>query len=167
MSQDVATQEQFPGIKTMVQRLEIESSIETNDDGLGTDVASILESILAAGSVEDVFKAQELGTIASKDFLMRPFNLRSEDITWRRSTQGTFPFYALMRVTDLETGEQVTLNGGGITFVGIIYSLQNKGALDGDGMDLMLWEKSTQSGNSVVLVKPVVPAPKTRAASKA
>lgn len=167
--QEMVLSEQFKNMKSMIDLLKIEVSIGEQDTS--TDIASIMENILSGESEEEVFARQEIGSTATKDYLNKPFALKAEDITWKASLlKGdgfTFPFYALLRVTDIESGEELTLNGGGATFVSVLWKLQQLSAFDGfeNGRPLILVGKPTASGQTVVLLKPI--AGSKRAAARA
>jgi hypothetical protein len=135
----------------------------------------ILETMLETATEEDLFKAQEAGTVASKDFTEIPFRLQAEDVQWFASSpayveQGAFPFYALLTVTTIERGERVVVNAGGLSTIGILRKLlewendPNRPAdqkpfapyADEGGKPLQFVTRSTGAGWDVVLLKPVV-----------
>jgi hypothetical protein len=122
-------------------------------------IRQIMESILGADTEEAIFAAANQSTTATKNFLDRPFLLRGEDIQWKESAEiyrsgKGFPWYTLLKITDLQTGEALTLNGGGWTFVFCLYRLQQINAFanhEPNGMPMVLRAKPASSGYSVVL----------------
>jgi hypothetical protein len=153
-------------------------ALSTIDDGtLDTSVLDIMSRILDATDEDAIFAAANAGTKASKMFLNTPFRLPSNGITWKKSgaqyiEQGGFPWYALTRVIDLSTGEEETINGGGLSYVTTLYKLWKTGTLaryDADGgMPLILEGKPAVKG-SIVLIKPFkmpIQADKTTATDK-
>lgn len=91
-------------------------------------VLGIMEDILSAETFEEIFAAQEKGGMTSgKDFANRPFFLQGSDIQWQKSRHKAVPFYALMKVTDFASGEEIMLNCGGKTFVCVLRGLQMAG----------------------------------------
>lgn len=164
----VQASEALPAIRGLMRKLELEVQASANDP---TVQLSIMENILAATTEEEVYERQETGTVASKEFTNRPFRLRMEDITWKKSAdtyinQGAFPYYAILRVTDMETGEEVVIDTGAATVVASLVALidiDNSG--DGksgpfsrygtDGKPLQFVPKPMASGNVIILLKPV------------
>lgn len=138
-------------------------ALSTVDDGqLDTSVMDIMSRILGATDEDAIFAAANAGTIATKHFLNTPHRLPSTGITWKKTAAqyietGGFPWYALTRVIDLSTGEEKTLNGGGISYITTLYKLWKVGILakhdDDGGMPLILEGKPAARG-TVVLVKP-------------
>lgn len=150
----VAIPDAYPRIAAMMQRLSLETSVGENDD-FRYDIAEIVENILNADTDAELFERQEIGSIASKDYTGKPFYLDKSGITWKRSAlDGIFPFYALLRVTDMETGEVRVINTGGATCIAVLDSLVMRGYLD-EEKGLMFVEKATASGYSVIMVRPV------------
>lgn len=151
----------------MIQSLAIEVSLP--DEESSFDIGAIMDNILTAETEEEVFARQSLNTTATKDYTNKPFTLKGEDITWRKSAQafidqGAFPFFALFKATDTESGEEITLNGGGATFCAVLRRLQELGGFDDypDGRPLMIVGKPTLSGQEVITLRPLS-TPKTRA----
>lgn len=160
-------EKKYAHVLNMVTALAEEASVPGASD---FDVDGFMESILSGETDEEVFGAQELASLASKDYLNAPFLLKADGIKWMRSTiaQG-FPFYALLMVTDQESGEEVVVNTGGMSSVSVIYRLEELNYFNADehpdGRLLQFVGKPTSSGNMVVLIKPV--APVKRAAARA
>lgn len=134
------------------------------------DILSIMENILTAETPEELWERQRAGGISSKDYINKPFQLLSDNLTWRRSTlQGsstTFPFYAMCRVKDLESGQEKIVNGGGFSFVSVLSKLQDFGMLTED-YTYQLIEKQTSAGYNVVLIAPVATAGSAKRATRA
>jgi hypothetical protein len=143
--------QKFPTLMRMVKQLATEVQLQDRE----YNIESIMEQILSGESAEEIFQAQDLGSVASKDYIGRPFYLKTDGVTWMKSTleDGTFPFYAMIRVRDLESEDEVTLNGGGASFVSVLWKLQDIGFLD-EEKALVLESKKTSAGYEVVLVKP-------------
>ncbi len=174
MSTDVEQTREFRAVAGLMTRLA--EVVETDPmEANKADILAIMENILTAETPEELWARQEAGGTSSKDYINQPFTLRDEDITWKRSTiQGptTFPYYAMCKVTDVATGNDVMLNGGGFSFVSVLSKLQEFDLLDGVNT-FQLVEKGTSSGNTVILVKPVAvaspakPAPAAASAKRA
>ena len=152
-----ALEKKFVNLRRMVNQLSTEVDLE----GPAFDVDAFMERILSGETEEEVFEAQELGSIATQDYLGKPFFLRPDDVKWMRSTiedaARWFPFYAFLKVRDLESGEMVSLNGGGTSFVTVLWRLLDMGAFNGfedDGRAFVLEGKKTGKGFDVVLLKP-------------
>lgn len=127
MSTAVAeTVPQFPHLANMVR--DLNSRAVAREETGESVVTQIMEQILAADTLEDLFRAQEAGTVAGKSYTDRPFLLLPENVEWRRSRDvfieaGGFPFFFFARVRDLETGDDVVINCGGQTVVAMMYKL--------------------------------------------
>jgi hypothetical protein len=157
----VEVKTEFPHLRRMIEQIAMEVALPENQT---FDVGAFMDNILGAESAEEVFKAQILGSTATKDFTDRPFVVRDEDIWWATSTiteTGAFPYYVMMKVIDTETQEEVTLNGGGSTFCAVVRRLQELDFFKQypDGAPLMLLGKSTQKGNEVIMLKPLAAPP--------
>jgi hypothetical protein len=151
-------------VEAFARAIDLESTID--DSETNPAVLDIMASILTAEDNEDaIFAAANAGAISGKDFANKPFLLKSADIQWKRSgavyrDQGGFPWYALMHITDLETGEERVMTCGGLSIVTTIWKLQRAGILDKyeDGMPLVFTEKATGSGfNTLLLNKYIMP----------
>ena len=171
-AQDLQLSEEFRAMKNLIDRLKIETELGSSEGGFRTDVASIMENILRAETEDEVFARQDAGTVATKDYVNRPFRLTPEDVTWKMTgpafrEAGAFPFYALIKVTDVQSGDSLILNGGGATFVAVLDRLIQLGGLSGyeneGGRTLMIVEKPVASGFSVLLLKPVATGKKASA----
>lgn len=168
MTSEIVQTKEFARVQALMTRLSIEADLP--ESNVTTDVIlTIMDNMLDAATPEELWAAQEAGATASKDFINRPFTLRTEDVTWKKSSiEGptSFPFYAMCNVTDLASGETVLLNGGGSSFVAVLSKLQEFEWLDGERA-FQLVEKQTGSGKTVILMKPVatVPAPGAKRAS--
>jgi hypothetical protein len=147
----------------------------TLDNSGNTAVLSIMDNILAAETEDDIFAAANAGTTSGKDYLDRPFLLPSENIDWKLSgavfrEQGNFPFYALFRAIDMGTGEEITVNCGGFSFVTTLWQLSALGHLDkydaDGGMPLVIRSKPAANGNVLLLHKYIVPVPPKPRAEK-
>jgi hypothetical protein len=138
------------------------SEVETGERSSADEfVLDIMEAILAADTVEGIFAAAESGGVSGQDFVNRPFNLAGDGLTFPLSAKqyreaGGFPFFARAIVTDIATGETVTVSCGGKSVVAIFYALELKGFLVGDGQNLVLVERDTESGYSALSVRPYV-----------
>lgn len=171
----IPPQRALPEIAKLIRKLDLEvASVEASG---GSDSALIImENILAAETEEELFRIQSQGTTSGKDYTGRAFRLAELDIEWKRSRtsyveQGAFPYYALLHVTDMETGNRVVLDCGGKTFVTVLAKLQE---LDGftrfdeeGGRPLMLQSHPTGNGDFAWLsLHPVVTAPPASARGK-
>jgi hypothetical protein len=170
----VSTFENHPKLRAMVIALGNETRLQGASTSADEFVMSLLEQILQAESFEDIFAAQENGgSIAGQDFTMRPFHLKGEDITILPSRLDTgFPFYALMQVTEQQTGETVAVNCGGKTFMAVLYGLRENGYFTAEkgcppeGRSLMI--KATESGDGAYLsLLPFAGAAKPAATARA
>lgn len=164
----VAKPADYSEVRNLLQRLEIESSLESDNRQAQL---SIIQGLLAAESEEELFERQEAGTISSKDFLGRPFRLLPENIAWKKSASqyveaGGFPFYALLQVTDIEKDEGVVLDAGGYTVVSILDKLMQfddesrpmeKRSFEpyrGFGGRALVFDGKPATNGTVVLLKP-------------
>lgn len=159
---------EFPHLRRMIEQIAMEVALPENQQ---FDVGDFMNNILGSETVEEVFKNQVLGSTATKDFTDRPFTVHKDNIWWATSTitePGAFPYYVMMIVTDQETREEVTLNGGGSTFCAVVRRLQELDFFGQypDGAPMMLVGKSTQKGNEVIMLKPLA-APPTAAKKSA
>lgn len=120
-----------PALRDMVRVMALEAEVSGADKS-DDFVMDVMENILQADSVEDIFAAQESGMISGKDFTARPFYLSTDGISIVRSNieGGGLPFYALLRVTEIATGEEVALNCGGKTFMAVLHALMKKDYFD-------------------------------------
>lgn len=105
----------LPRVREMMRHLQ-----RITEASLGADAKlQIMESILSAEDEDALFGAQEASLVASKEYVDHPFRLMgAEDIQWRRARpeyveQGGSPFWAIISVTDMETGQRVVLDAGG------------------------------------------------------
>lgn len=160
----------LPEIRRLLGKLSLEAA--TDNSSRDAQMA-ILENILRAETLEEAFQRQEAGTIASKEFTLRPFRLLPENIDWKKSAsgyveQGGFPFYALLRVTEMGSGEEIVVNTGSISTIGVLEkalefddesrptelrsfeSHRNDG-----GLPLQFVAKTMASGFDVILLMPV------------
>lgn len=167
-------------VRLLLTRLQNEVSF-TEENG-GTAL-SIMESMLAAESEEELFDRQEAGAVSSKDFVLRPFRLLPENIQWKNSNkayieQGGFPFYALITVTDMETGDRVVIDSGSPSVISILSKLVEfddpsravrsfEPHRERGGRPLQFVEKPVSSGYSVILLKPVVTGEETTTKTRA
>lgn len=164
----------LPQIAAMIRRLE--SAALTADDR--ATQLRIMENILSAEDEESLFRAQEAGTVSSKNFLEIPFRLRAAGIEWRQSApqyveQGQFPVYALLTVETLEHGDTVVVNAGGLSTCAVLAKMTEWdedtsrpvekrpfAAYEEDGgRPMQFVARTTTSGYDVILLKPVVVAP--------
>jgi hypothetical protein len=150
-------------IREMVLTLHQRLSETDNGERSSADefVLDIMEAILSADSVEGIFAAAESGGVSGQDFVNRPFNLTEDGLNFPLSAQqyreaGGFPFFARATVTDVATGESVTVSCGGKSVVAIFYALKEKGFLKGEGQNLVLVERDTDSGYQALSVRPYV-----------
>jgi hypothetical protein len=140
-------------------------NVSATTDSTGAQF-EIMAGIQRATTLDEIFAAANAGVRSGEDYTNRPFLLRSDGFEWKRSARqfladGGFPFYGLLRVTDVTTGELVTLACGGYSFVSTLDALDTKGFLaqyDAQGgMPLMIQAKTMKgSGYDVLLL---VPAP--------
>ena len=127
---EVSTQDledEFPHLTRMIRALEARVLFQQS---VGVDfVREIMERILSAESFDDVFEAQSSGMTSGKDMDARPFYVKSiEDIEWRTSNLNLndpqrFPYFSVVKATEIATGEQVIFNCGGKTFVPTLWRL--------------------------------------------
>ena len=136
---------QFPHLAGMMD--DLNSRAIVREESGASVVVQIMEGILSADTFEDLFRAQEAGTVAGKNYINRPFILRPENVEWRRSRdvfieQGGFPFFFFARVTDLETGDDIVVNCGGQTVVAMMYKLTSTARY---------WEGHEETGRAFTL----------------
>lgn len=165
---DLASVAVLPELRRALTVLQNEAEAATRSNA----ALSIFNSIMAATSEAEVFDAAEAGTTASKDFVNKAFRLQRYDIKWQKSAaqyteQGSFPFYTLLTVTDMEDGEQKVINCGSPSVIATLLRLSE---LEDDdtvaekpfkpfeadgGKPMQFVEKAAASGNNVILIKPV------------
>lgn len=146
-----------PKMQEVAHNIETHATIDVGE--IDPAILQIMENILGADTEDAIFAAANAGTTATKNFLDRPFLLRGSGIQWKASAEiyqsgKGFPWYTLLKVVDLQTGEELTLNGGGWTFAFCIYRLQEINAFanhEPDGMPIVLRGKAASSGYTVVL----------------
>jgi len=168
VANEVVAVKDLAALREMITQLDIEASMPGE---VVFDVETFMDRILSAETPVEVFENQLLAGYSSKDYIDTPFHLRGSDITWVRTSveSSAFPFYARIVVTDDATGEEKTINGGGNTFVAALYRLQRLGFFNlypDPGAPLMLVAKTTASGNTVVMFKPLGAPPKSSANAK-
>ena len=117
---------ELPGVKALLNRLDIEAGL-ADEQGPVTQL-SIMESMLVAESEEELFAAQEAGTTSSQDFLNRPFRLSRGGIEFKRArpefvSQGGFPFYAILQVEDMQSGERRVVSSGSYSVLAVLNKL--------------------------------------------
>lgn len=154
-----------PQLLAMLESFVQEAQVVENSP---TFVYDIMEAILNAESFDDIFAAQDAGGLSGKEFTQRPFYLRGEDITIRKSTiEGGdgLPFYAILTVTEIHTGEQHTLNCGGKTFMAVLYALRERGYFNDapeEGRAFVLIGTDSEAGYTYLSLKPFQQAPARR-----
>lgn len=151
-----------PKVRELANRLNV--SATTGNAGAQLD---IMNQILSATTVEELFAAADAGTVSGQDHAGEPFLIK--DWEYKRSAagyveQGAFPFYVLLRVQFLKDGREVVLNCGGFTVVAVIDSLDRMGELSKaieniGGYPMVLEARRTASGFDVLIPHPYDPAP--------
>lgn len=152
----VPVDDPYPHLTSMLRDLSTMIEVEESMDGGGdTFVMDLMERILSAETVDEVFEAQTGGIISGQDFAGKPFIVMDDDdITWKKSTkvnvdQNGFPLYAILNVVEYGGDERV-IACGGRTFVAVLRSLQLKGYFDRDkyphGQSLIINSTATAAG---------------------
>lgn len=163
-------------LREMVLALTAETALDATDRTSADDfVLDIVESILSAETEEDIFEAQEAGTVSGKDFLNIPFRLLEEELSFVRVAEEyrsptTLPFYARMTVARLDNGEWETISCGGNSVVSVLFALRKTGALakytEDGGRPLVITAKQG-AVNQFLLLKPyAVAVPKPAKSAK-
>lgn len=145
------------GSRTLAMLSEV--MLEVTMDESGSMAAfDIMEQVLAGGDMDAIFAAANAGTTSGKDYIDKPHYLNPDDVQWKLSTVGMetggFPFYILTKVTDMETGERIVLNCGGLTYCGAIYALKKIGAFDQfgpEGMPMVIKSKQVDAVKTVLI----------------
>jgi hypothetical protein len=146
-------------VQNLLKRLALNS---TMDDRSSAQFA-IMDAILKATSLDELLKAADAGTLSGQDYTGKPFLLHSDNVEWHRSAtnyigDGGFPYYALLRVRDFTTQNEVVLSCGGFGFVASLETMLRLGIIQGydeqGGMPLQLRAKPTASGYSVLILEP-------------
>lgn len=145
------------GTRTVAMLAEV--MLEASMDESGSMAAfDIMEQVLAGGDMDAIFAAANAGTTSGKDYIDKPHYLRKDDIQWKISTVGLetdgFPVYILAKVTDMETGERLVINCGGLTYCGAIFALGKLGAFEqfGDqGMPMVIKAKQVDAVKAVLI----------------
>jgi hypothetical protein len=139
----------------MFARISLEIGTAQNS---GSFVMDLLENILSAETPEEIFEAQQVGNINGQDFADRPFVFHPDDVQWMPSTKGgQVKFYAMMRVKEYETDEELTVACGGLSFMVTLESLRIKGYFKDGPRTMVIRTKKTNSGTDVLLLMPWVP----------
>lgn len=147
------------GSRTLAMLNEVMLEVGIDDSG-NTAAYDIMEQVLAGGDMDAIFAAANAGTTSGKDYIDKPHYLRREDIQWKLSAVGMkaegmgFPFYILAKVTDMETGERMVINCGGLTYCGTIFALTKIGAFDQfgpEGMPMVIKAKAVDEVKSVLI----------------
>lgn len=140
----------------------------TLDDDTSFGGLSIAERILSAESEEEIFAAANAGTKGGRDYIDRPFLLKEDDITIRESQRTDLDgglidprdqkmYFGLLNVTDLETGNQETINTGSPSLLSTILALRDGGHMakytESGGMPLVIKGKPTANGTVLILSK--------------
>jgi hypothetical protein len=150
------------------------NEVQANGPSDNSFVLGLLEQILAADGFDEIFAAQESGgSTSGQDFTMVPFLLKGEDVQFMQSRMGDFPFYALLTVTELQSGEQRAVNCGGQTFVTVLYGLREKGyfttekGCPEEGRSLMIKATPTSEEKAYLSLLPFAGAAKPAATARA
>lgn len=140
----------------LIKRLSLTATTDTAAAQL-----DIMATILSATSEEEIFAAANAGTISGQDHTGQPFLIR--DYEAKKSapgfiSQGGFPFYYLLRVTDLQDGAEHVITCGGFTFVSVMDSLDRGGhiakAMEEHGGYPMVLEARTMRGSGYDVLIP-------------
>jgi hypothetical protein len=144
----------------MLQTLQARVSL-ADDFASDEFVMDLMERILAADDPDAIFDAQESGMISGKDYANRPFVIPNMDsIDFRPSTQANtdqngFPFYAIIQAVEINTGENVTLNCGGKTFMAVLWSLYTLNDRKGKTGN---WFDEDSSGRAFTIISTASPS---------
>jgi len=165
-----------PAVKVMMNILLNEA---TMDDSGNTAVWDIMEQILRAEGADAVFAAANKGATSGKDFVGKPFYLDGADIRWKVSNVSlskaasdpmVFPFYALLDITNMETGDVMPLTCGGVTFCTVLYRLKSAGYFDtpeyAEGQPFVIRAKPAGMGEVLIPEKYVMPKMASQRAAK-
>lgn len=142
-----------PNLAFMLQSQKLEAEFAANNNRSDSFVYDLMEKILAAQTAEEIFAAQDSGMVSGKDFAGRAFYLKADDITIVQSTitEGEgLPFYAVLKVTEISTGEEYVLNCGGKTFMAVLEGLRK--------IDYFDVTEETPNGAALVII--ATPSPK-------
>src|SRR5213592_2663049 len=120
-------------VLNLARKIDIESSLD--DSGGSTATLDIMAQILRAGTAEDVFAASNAGAVSAKEFIGIPFKFHTKDLQWKRSAavfreNGNFPYYMLVRATNLQTGEEFVLTCGAPSVIAVLWRLGELGVLE-------------------------------------
>lgn len=145
------------GSRTLAMLAEVMLEVSMDDSG-SVAAFDIMEQVLAGGDMDAIFAAANAGTTSGKDYVDKPHYLRKEDIQWKLSTVGMetggFPFYILAKVTDMESGERIVINCGGLTYCGAMYALGKIGAFEkfgAEGMPMVIKAKNVDAVKTVLI----------------
>lgn len=146
-------------VLNLLKRLNLNASLDSS-----TAQFEIMAGIQRATTLDEIFAAANAGTISGEDFTNRPFLLKSDGFEWKRSARqflqdGGFPFFALLRVTEIMTGQEKVIACGGYSFVATLDAISSKGYLEQcdaqGGMPLQIQAKTMKgSGYDVLLLGP-------------
>lgn len=163
--------ERRASVKQMVVTLFEEAGERQQSDDY---VMDIVEGILNAETLDDIFEAQEAGGLSSKAYVNQPFRLKPEGLQFLKSTivsPSSLPFYAALNVTEIGTGEERNITAGGNSVVPVLYKLREAGFLKqyadeyGEGMPLVFVAKGTAAGLERLELRPYKVAKPAKKAS--
>jgi hypothetical protein len=159
----------YETVTTMIQELRALAELQAESaEGKNDFLVKLMAGILNAETLEDMFTAQSPdngGMIASKNFIDRPFKLSVGDIVWKlsdekyRKNNSGLPFYAILQqVVEVETGEEHTIDAGGLTVVTTLFKMVKHGWLD---TPKILKFVGTESSNGTFLTLALVTPPQS------
>lgn len=151
-----------PNVVRFARMLDIEATLDQS--AINPAVYDIMSRILDSEDADAVFAAAMAGTTAGKDFIDVPFLVKRDDWEWKKSAamfreQGGFPFYTLMRVVNLQTGEQQVVSCGGYTHCTVMWRLAQLQEFDkeSDGLPMVLKGKPAPAGIVIIPQRYIMP----------
>jgi hypothetical protein len=161
---EVAAVRKFPALARMGRVLhEIIQDTEDNRQATDEFVFQIMEEMLTADSLEELFAASEAGTVSGKDFIDRPFRLKTENIQWAEAkpefvAAGGMKFFVRLNVLEIATGEAVTITTGAKSVLIAVFRMWEQKWLDqydtDGGYPMVLRAFGTAAGTDAVRLQP-------------
>lgn len=157
--------ERYPSLVIMANRLAEQAEANAGIDNQAIQM-SIVGRMLEAEDEEALFALQNAGTVAAQDHLNTPFRLKKDGITVKKSTlaDSSLPWYVLLDVTDLASGDAFTINTGAPSVIGILDKLvqwddMGRGSFsDWDGQGGRAFQfigKGMSGGNTLIHLMPL------------
>lgn len=140
-----------------IMRQNIASQARLDSEGMAFDVASqIIDAIVEAGSVEEIFAANEKGPRDVREYAGQPFTLLEVAFlqSSERFREGGLGYYVVFDVAT-DNGERMTFSTGAPNVVSSFYRFQQLGKIGGsDPVRFKFALRESPNGNVIQVVRP-------------